>query len=303
LVFLSPNSITGFKKSLTDLRNKIAIDFLPENVDAVTIAEGAKKTTFRKSGDEWRLDAGGIESAKADSSEVQSFLGSVQFARATDFADPQGFDLKKAGLDPPVLQLTVHDGKANLDHVLSIGKESSAEKFFAKDASRAAIFILDKQIPEKLRQPLFAWRDKAIAKVEREKIDEIEIVRGTEKLLLKKSGTDWKLGDGRKVQSDPVLSMLDALDAERALDIAEGGKAPAGAGLDKPKLRAVMRQEGKDVVALAFGGESKKPEGVYVKRMEGPAMVVSQYLYDKFNVKPEDIVEKAAEEPAKPANP
>ena len=42
-------------------------------------------------------------------------------------------------------------------------------------ASRDSIFIIDKDIPEKARRPLFDWRDKSITKLDRDKIDHIDV--------------------------------------------------------------------------------------------------------------------------------
>ena len=45
---------------------------------------------------------------------------------------------------------------------------------------------------------------------------------------------------------------------------------------------------------VQFGGDSKMPEGMYIKTSDTPAVkVASKDLFDKFNVKAEDIVEAA----------
>jgi hypothetical protein len=44
------------------------------------------------------------------------------------------------------------------------------------------------------------------------------------------------------------------------------------------------------------------PEGIYIKTSDSPAVkVVAKDIFDKFNVKPEDVVEAAPSAPA-PAN-
>src|SRR5207237_4568364 len=101
---------------------------------------------------------------------------SIRFARAQSFPDPP-VTAKTAGLDTPSIKITLHDGKAKTDRVLLIGTMSDQDKYYARDASRDTIFIIDKEIPEKAKRPLFDWRDKSIAKVDREKIDKIEIQR------------------------------------------------------------------------------------------------------------------------------
>src|SRR5213075_2812128 len=109
-------------------------------------------------------------------------------------------DAKTAGLDMPAMTITLHDGKAKTDRVLLIGKTSDTDKYYARDASRDTIFILDKEIAEKSKRPLFEWRDKSITKVDRDKIDKLELVRGSDTIAIQKSGNDWKLADNRKIQ-------------------------------------------------------------------------------------------------------
>jgi hypothetical protein len=288
-VFLSPNMISNFRKSLTDLRNKTIIEMLPDEVDRFVIVDGGKKTSFRKAGEDWLLDA--PTEGKADSNEVTALLSAIQFLRATDFAD-DATDPRKTGLDASALQLTMHDTKTQKDRTLLVGKEKEPGKFFARDASRPVVFIIDKQAPDKLRQPQSAWRDKTIAKVDRDKIDEIEITKGTEKIALKKSESDWKLADGKKASSDAVLGLMDVLDFERAREIVDSPKAPASYGLDKPRVQVSLRQGGKDAARLTFGSDSVKPDGVYMKRTEGTILVVSKELMNRYMVSASDLEEK-----------
>jgi len=123
---------------------------------------------------------------------------------------------------------------------------------------------------------------------------------------LLKSGSDWNLADGKKVQLDKVPGMLNALDFEKAKDIVDMPKALATYGLDKPKLEVSFREGSKDPVRVQFGSDSKTPEGIYLKSSDAPAVkVVSKDVFDKFNVKPEDIAEAppAAPPPPTPATP
>ena len=202
----------------------------------------------------------------------------------------------------PAMTITFHDGKAKTDRVLLIGKTVETGKYYARDVSRDPIFIIDKEIPEKAKRPVFDWRDKSITKVDRDKIDKIEIQRGSDTITFLKAGPDWKLQDGKKVQFDKVSGMLNELDFEKAKDVIDMPKALASYGLDKPKLEVALRQGSTDLAKVQLGGDSKMPEGIYIKTADSPAVkVVSKDLYDRFNVKPEDVVE--APPPPPPSTP
>jgi hypothetical protein len=293
-VFLTASNWTRtFTKNVSDLRNKKVLEFETEDIDSVKIVEGAKELEAQKSGEEWNLKKP-VET-KADASEISSFTSSIRFARVNSFPDPP-VDAKAAGLEQPAITITLHDGKAKADRTLLIGKTSETDRFYARDASRDTIFIIDKEITEKARRPLFDWRDKSITKVDRDKIEKIEVLRGADMLSLLKAGSDWKLPDDKKLQWDKVSAMLNALDFEKAKEIIDAPKALSTYGLDKPRLQVVLRQGSNELARVEFGNESKMPEGIYLKTSASPALkVVSKDVFDKFNVKAEDLVE--AEKP------
>jgi hypothetical protein len=297
-VFLTgSNWSKSFTKSVSDLRNKKILEFETDDIDGVKIAEGTRELEAQKSGEDWQLKKP-VET-KADSNEISSFTSSIRFARANSFPDPP-IDAKTAGLDPAALKITLHDAKAKTDRTLLIGKTSDKDRYYARDASRDTIFIIDKEIPDKARKPVFDWRDKSITKIDRDKIDKIEIVRGTDTLSMLKDGSEWKLPDKKKLQGDKVSGMLNALDFEKTKDIIDAPQGPSTYGLDKPKLEVVLRQGSNELVRVGFGNDSKMPEGIYLKTSDGPAVkVAGKDVFDKFNVKADDLVEpeKPAEKP------
>src|SRR5215831_15596821 len=289
-----------FTKTIADPRNKKVLEFEPEDIDNDKVAEGTKELEAQKSGDSGDLKK--PIDAKADGGEISTFVSSIRFARASSFPDPP-VDAKTAGLDMPAIRITLHDSKAKTDRILLIGKSPEKDKYYARDASRDTIFIIDKDVPEKSKRPVFEWRDKSLAKIDREKTDKIEIQRGPDTIAMTKSGSDWKLADNRKLQWDKVSGMLNALDFEKAKDVIDSPKSPALYGLDKPRLEVTLRQGTTELVRFSFGSDSKMPEGIYLKTSDNPAVkVVSKDVFDKFNVKADDLVEapQPAAEKAKP---
>ncbi len=296
-VFLSPSSwLRIYSKSLTDLRNKKVLDFEADDIDFILAAGGPEEKQFQKSGTDWLFKK--PVDAKADSGEITTFLSSIRFARASGFAEAS-VDSKAAGLDPPSFKITLHDAKANANRELLIGKSPETDKYYAKDASRSAIMIVDKDIPEKLKRPTFDWRDKAITQLDREKADQIEIRRGTDTLALKKDGSDWKSSDGKKLQWDKVSGMFNTIEFDKAKEIIGSPKTLTAYGLDKPRLEAVFKQGSNELAKIEFGGDSKTPEGIYVKTPNSADVkVVSKDVFDKFNVKLEELLEAAPPTPA-----
>jgi hypothetical protein len=293
-VFLVAVSETGsFKKKIDDLRNKKVLDFESDNIDAIRIsAAGKPDIEMQKSGMDWLIKKP-VE-AGADAGEVSSFLSSIQFSRAAAFADDK-VDARAAGIENPTAKITLHDQKAGADRVLAFGKSPETDKYYAKDLSRPAIFILGTEILDKTRMSLLEWRDKSVVNLGEggmTAIDEVDIVRGNEKLSLKRAeSSDWTLSDGRKVQQLKISEMLGTLVAERALAINDSPGAAAAYGLDKPRVEVVLREKGKEVAMLKFGRDTTNPEGVYLKSTKPGILTVNKDLYSKFNVGAEGLLE------------
>jgi hypothetical protein len=291
-VFLSATTwSSNFKKSLTDLRNKKVLDFETDSVDSLRIsATGKPDIEIQKSGMDWLIKK--PQETRADNGEVSGFLSSIQFTRAPAFAGDD-IDAKASGLDAPAVRVTLHDTKANADKVLLFGKSPEKDKYFAKDQARAPIFILGTEIFQKTQQPLFAWRDKSVVRLENggSGIDELEILRGTEKVVLKKTGTDWLLPDGKKTQPGKVSDMIGSLASEKATEIIDKPAGLGTYGLDKPRLAVTLRQGGKEVESLKFGRDISTPAGVYVKPSGTAVMAAGKELYDRFDVKLSDLLE------------
>jgi hypothetical protein len=301
-VFLSSTSWSGaFKKNLTDLRNKKVLDFETDNVDAVRItATGKPDIEIQKSGMDWFIKK--PVDARADSAEVSGFLSSIQFSRTSAFAEDT-VDAKASGLDAPSIRIVLHDQKANADKVLLFGKSSEKDKYYAKDQSRAPIFILGTEIHDKAQQPLLAWRDKSVMRfgdAGSSAIDEVEIVKGSDRVVLKKSGMDWLLPDTKKAKSGKVPEMISALESGKATQIIDMPGGLGTYGLDKPRLTISLRQAGKEVESLKFGRENANPPGVYLKGSGSAVMLVGKELYDTFDVKLSDLTE-AQPTPSSPA--
>ena len=289
-VFLSPASAgKSFQKSLTELRNKKILEIAPEDIDSVRIENGKSVLEFQKTGADWRVKT--PMDLKADGEEITGFLGIIQSARAAEFAKAD-VSAASAGLSPPSVKVTLHDAKAKADRVLSLGSSPAKDQYYAQDSSRPAIMIIGKDVADKARRPLIDWRDRAIAHFDRGVVDELEIVRGAEKIAVKKQGPEWKFADGRKAQADKIMQLLIAVEFERAQEIVDAPGNLSKYGLDKPQIEVKMRQSGKDVLGLKFGADVRTPPGAYLMVAGNPAvMTVAEDFLAKFSLKIDDLVE------------
>jgi len=270
-----------FKKTLNDMRDKKIVHFEPDDIDGLTIVAGTTELALEKITDGWRIRKP-VDTA-AENDEVNAFLTTMRLANAS-FPE-SAVDSKTTGLDSPSIRISLRDVKAKTDRVVIVGKAAAADRFYARDLSRDSVFIIEKQIPEKARQPLLVWRDKAITRTDSEKIDKIEIARGAERIVLSKMGPDWKLADGAKAQEAKVISILGVLLKDKVKDIIDAPKPLQTYRLDQPRLEVIYREGSNEVANLAFGADSKNPDGVYAKNAKTSAvMILSMDAYKNINV-------------------
>jgi hypothetical protein len=86
--------------------------------------------------------------------------------------------------------------------------------------------------------------------------------------------------------------MLNTLEFEKAKDIIDAPGALSTYGLDKPRLEVIFRQGTNQLSNVSFGSDAKDAGTVYLKTSAGSAIkVVSKDVFDKFNVRTEDLVE------------
>jgi hypothetical protein len=91
---------------------------------------------------------------------------------------------------------------------------------------------------------------------------------------------------------DKISSLLLALEFERAQEIIDSPGNPSSYGLDKPRIEVNLRQAGKDLLGVKFGGPTLNPMGSYLKVSTNPAvMTVGEDFFAKFSLKADDLAE------------
>ncbi len=296
-VFLAPSSwISTITKEVNDLRDKTVLRFEQDSIDRIEIS-GRASVALRR-GEAWSLVTP-IE-WPADSAEVSTFLGAVGFARATGFAGEDIAD-RDLGLDVPRLRIVLHDRETGEDRVLLIGgqPENQTEQYYAKDASRDTVFIVSGNIVEMGEQPLFEWRDKTIAELDRPRVTRIRLEREGDSFGLAMGGDGWELPDLRPAKLEPISLMFNAIEFERATNIIDDPGPLDSYGLNPPRLRVVFEADGERLLAFGFGDDTADGGELYWwSESETEVKIVSKDVYDRFDLTAEDLLE--APEPAGP---
>ena len=205
-----------FNKNTFALREKSIIDVDREKVDRVEIVAGKRTMTLAKSGTEWRI----VEPSmlRADFAAVEGALERLSSAQMQAIVAPDGGDLKKYKLDPPIATFTAVGGGARA--TLLFGESENAV-IYAKDASRPMVFTVAPTLYTDLIRDLQDFRRKDLFDLRSFTATRVEFTRGSETIVLEKSkGADgkdvWRTGgkDVEAMKADDLLTKVSSLRAE-----------------------------------------------------------------------------------------
>lgn len=133
---------TTLEKKLYDFRDKGIFRVDPERVAKLQIqAENVSLVLVRGEGGDWRLED--PQKRKAKQAAVSAYLNTLTGLRATGFADNKQKNLKKYGLNPPSLKISLEGEASETLGTLLIGENTSGE-FYAKKAGNPTVYIIDK---------------------------------------------------------------------------------------------------------------------------------------------------------------
>jgi len=167
------------------------IFFIPEEkVSYVSIKNGEKKIECFKENEEWKIKPGNFD---ADSNEIRNLIDNIlkiekeRKLEGVENLDEFGFGKKNK-------KITV--GNLGEKFSLIIGEETPTGSYYYTTTDNKNVFLVSKwDINNIVEKNTFDLRDKRIipAKIEKEKIEKIEIKRGKEKYVVKKEKDRWKI--------------------------------------------------------------------------------------------------------------
>lgn len=249
----------------------------------------------------WRIVA--PLSTEADSSAIDTFVGTLKNLKAeTVVADPSK-DLAPFGLAAPSTQVKLVfalGGRAKTERMLFAGdKAPVGYKAYFKRGDRPDILLTGAYTKTALEKKVFDLRDKSLLTAEKAAVRKLELVSAAGDVTLVESGGGWSLEAPAKARAasaevDKILSSLTGL---RAVDVATEDAGDGRAyGLDQPSIRAVVTTGEGDAATrheLAFGTVDEAQKRVYVRDMaRKPVFLVSSYSIEGLKKSAGDLRDK-----------
>jgi uncharacterized protein DUF4340 len=270
--------------------DKVFADVQSDKIDQLTVkAAGGDRTTLKKQGDGWQQTQ--PAAVPADGAEVSGITSNLTSMDVQRVVDEQASDFKQYGLDPARIEVTFSAaGKA---HTLLLGEKTpTGGDMYARLPDKPRVFLVSSYLDATFNKSSFDLRDKTILKVDRDKIDHLEIETPDRTLKFAKQGPEWRLSAPVDARADfgaieGILGRLNStpMKSIAAADVTDPKKLQ-DYGLDKPA--ATVRIASGSAQAGLVIGKSAGEGVVYAKDLSRPMVfTVESALADELK-KPAD---------------
>ncbi len=271
-------------------QEKVFADVQSDKIEQVTVKGIAgERTTLQKQGSAWQLtQPAPVAADEAELSGITSNLASLEVQRVVD---EQASDFKQYGLDPARIEVSFKAG--GKDRALLLGdKTPTGADIYARLPDKPRVFLVSSYLESTFNKTAFDLRDKTILKIDRDKVDRLEIVTADRTVTFGKQGAEWRITAPFDARADfgAIEGILGRLNSTPMKSIAapdaSDPKLLKEYGLDKP-VATVRVGTGSSQAGLAIG-KSAGEGVVYAKDLARPMVfTVENALADEFK-KPAD---------------
>jgi hypothetical protein len=266
------------------------------NVDASKIDElqiksaSGERTTLQRKGTDWAIVQPAAAAAdQATVSGITSNLASMEVQRVID--ENPG-DVAEFGLATPRVEVAFKSG--GQQHRLEIGQKTpSGTDVYARIGDQKKVFLISSFLDSTFNHTSFELQDKSVLKLDREKVDSLDVTTPGHEIRFAKANGEWMLK--APVEARAEFSAVDGLVSRVAglqMKSLVTGPAPAqGYGLDKPAA-TVRIGSGSSQATLVLGGAAGEGS-IYAKDAARPAVfTVESSVLDDLKKEPPDYRQK-----------
>jgi len=266
-----------------------------DKIDEIKVTSaGGEGASAKKEGGTWKL----VEpAAAADESELSGLANTLASVDMVRVVDENPSNLNDYGLsNPRVVVAFKAEGDKDYRQLLLGEKTPTGSDLFAKRNDDKTVFLVAAFQESSLNKTPFDLRDKNVLKVERDKIDAVDLAAGSQTLKIAKDGADWRLKSPVDVKADygTVEGLIGRFQTARMKAITTENASAADLkkyGFDKPQA-SVDLHAGSSKATLLIGGKADDTS-VYARDASKPMVVtVESSLLDEIKKGPDDYRRK-----------
>ena len=266
-----------------------AVGIPKDEIEQIVIKSASGEvSTVTKAGGTWQITA--PLAAPADETVMTRIVTLINGIEITRVVDENPTDLAQYGLAPPQVEVTIKtSGAAGTERLLLGTKAAIGSAVYAQLSSSPRVILVDGDVEDAANKGPSDLRDKAVFRIDRDKIDSLEIDSAGGTVQLVKQGLEWELTKPLHTHGDlgvvsELLTKLTSLQMASIIDSPAAGSATYR--LDKPVF-AVTVAAGSSRETLQIGGRAD-PSNSYARNLSRPIV---------FTI-PTSVVDALKNEPA-----
>jgi hypothetical protein len=258
-------------------------------------AESGDVTTVRKEAEGWRI----VEpvSARASESEITGIASALTRLEVARVIDENPADPAEYGLAEPRIEVAFRGAEGQPSGRLLIGARTpTGGHVYARRNDEPRVFLIDGYQDTPLSRSTFELRDKTVLRVERDKIDRLEIAADRQTIEFAKQADAWRLAEPVAARADAALveGLISRLSMAQMKSVVAEEAAPAALnqyGLADPAVSVTIAM-GDSSAELAVG-RSADDESVYARDTSSQVVVtIDSTLAEELRKPPEDYRRK-----------
>lgn len=290
LLLLEERVAKALPERFVDLRDKTLLPFSRDRVEAVGLASPKGEVELTRTDGKWEIVK--PERLPADPNEVDRILSDLTFARAQEFLADPGVDLKRFGLIPPALTVTVKErGKEPVR--LLLGAPEKGRATAAVEPERSVVKVEARLVAD-LSKGAFDLRDRRLLPFDTGEVGSLKMTGGDATLLLERREGRWRFRSPEAGEVKPfrVLEVLDALRGLKWIAVAaERAEDPAAYGLAPPAREVTLWKGSGDFLGTVRFGR-REGDRVFAQRERDPRVyTVPAAALDKLPASPAPLTQ------------
>lgn len=241
-----------------------------DKIDEIEIkSESGDRTTLRKKGNDWEI----VQpiTAATDQSAVSGITSNLSSAEIQRVIDENAADLKEYGLDSPRVEVAF---KVNgQQRRLQLGQKTpGGSDVYAKLPETKRVFLLPSYLDSTFNRSTFDLRDKSVLKVDREKVDSLEVTTKDRTTRFEKKNGEWQITQppAGRAEFSAVDGLVSRVGSVQMKSIVPDATDLKKYGLDKP-VATVRLGAGSAQASLAIGSAAESGS-VYARDLSRPAV-------------------------------
>ena len=273
IYLIASASVTNWKKSPGDFRDKTVAEFPPDQVTQLTLLSPNQSLVLKKENEDWKLTQ--PQPLNVDPYKVEDILWKIHSAQVKQFVDDSPKDLKTYGLDKPTITAEIKTNAGKLFSISLADRGPSPDLVYGKTSDKSFIFAVDTSVEQGLIiSNVNDLRDRTLFRFLVDDIQSMQLISKTT-LTLAKEKDNWFITTPKKIKadSDKIQDILWKVNGLKVKDfIDDSPKDLKIYGLTNPATKVLLTDKNKKTYTLSLGDTTKAGDAVYGKTDATPAV-------------------------------